>query len=119
VKTFEVQQIGNSSSYKYVIFSTSYISPLEQLNEIEPILKSFHGKVLFDLLLSNGNTTNRFIEGAYNGEKFDIGSFQVCKDIDYGIKEFTGEFYKQNNHYIQHGILSKPLQFLVRKGQLR
>lgn len=70
----------------YVAFSQSYESNIthSSLNEIEKILKSFNGTIIFDLALSNGlDASNRFISAEINeGDAegyFDRSSIKVIK----------------------------------------
>ncbi|EOD00002.1 type II toxin-antitoxin system RnlB family antitoxin [Caldisalinibacter kiritimatiensis] len=107
-----------SNIYEYVIMSTSYINPFDEREAIEKELKklNYRGKVLFDLLLKNGLNYNRYIEVIYNGERFDIQTCKPVENIDTSIKRFCTEFYRDNCHLLDNGILPKAQQFLIRKG---
>ncbi len=60
------------SRYPIVVYSTSCDSPMNHLPELENDLKEMgvKGEVLFDLLLSNGNTSDRFYKAVFNGFEF-------------------------------------------------
>ena len=65
--------------FNIIIYSVSYITPLNELKNIENELTiTFNGKykgsIIFDLLLSNGNQSDRFIKIFFNKNKFDINT---------------------------------------------
>ena len=90
MRTFEIKESDNT--YPIVIYSLSYVSPLRSLPVIEKELESYRGKVLFDLLLSNGIASNRYIEAEYDGDKFIIDSFTIVQ-VDTSIKKESLDFY--------------------------
>lgn len=119
MRTFEIRKINDLNAYSSLIFSTCYLNPLDNLCEIEEILKSQgQGKVLFDLLLSNGNTSNRFIEAVFDGEKFITSSFKIPKCIDKSIKELSSQYYKDNEQFWNSNIVSNAFKFLLKKGKV-
>lgn len=116
MKYYDIRKLNNSC-YDYLIFSTSYVNPLECVNDIESSLKeNNYSKVLFDLLLSNGNSTNRFIEATFDGRKLE--NFQTCENVDIEIKRESGRYYQDNNNLLKNSVLSRPQKFLVSKGKI-
>lgn len=119
MKSYEIKKLHNSDFYPYVIYSTSYINPLEEIEGIQDELNNqFEGTVLFDLLLSNGVSSNRFVEAEFDGQSFIYNSFRIPSTIDDFIKEISVEFYKKHPEYLKSSILPKTQRFLVRKGKL-
>ena len=108
------------TKYKLIIFSTDYISPIENLTNIEDNLKSkkYSGNIIFDLLLTNGNSCNRFIEAFFDGEKFDRRSFSVATKLSYEINRVSSEFYFNNLFVVENSRLSNPIKFLIKKKKL-
>ena len=115
-KTYYIEKI-NTGSYPCIIFSTSYVSPMDQLEIVENDLKKIGvvGNILFDLLLSHGNTPDRFYEVLFNGEKIDIDSLRRVESISDNIKQISSDFYHNHVHFLKNSILSNPQKFLIKK----
>lgn len=119
--TFELQKINQPSVYSYLILSTSYFNPLDDLDQLEEELRAslgdkFLGKILFDLLLSNGNSSNRFIEATFNGKELDYSSFKVPSDVDLQIKKLSSSYYSNNELLKDSAVVSDSFKFLLKKG---
>lgn len=101
-------------NYKYVVFATTYENPLENLTAIKKFLcaKNFKGKIIFDLLLSNGNEPNRFIESYFDGIYFDDSTFKIAK-VDNIIEEFSLNFFHNNLNLLNNSILNNIEKFLI------
>ncbi|MGZ0086851.1 type II toxin-antitoxin system RnlB family antitoxin [Caldibacillus thermoamylovorans] len=118
MKNYEIQELHNYQMYPFVVFSTSYVNPLEDIESIQEELKNrFKGKVLFDLLLSNGNSSNRYLEAEFNGFQFVPSSFKVLEKVDAFIKETTSMFYQNHPDYLANSVLPNAHQFLIKKGK--
>jgi hypothetical protein len=118
MKNYEIHK-NKIGDYPFVIFSTSYVSPIENIMDIEQELGfHFKGKVLFDLLLSNGVSSNRFVEADYDGEKFDYSSFKTLNQVGLEIKKESSEFYRTHTEFLTNSILPNAHQFLIKKGKL-
>lgn len=115
-KTYHMEKIS-AGSYPCIIFSTSYISPMDQLETVEDDLKKIGvvGNILFDLLLSHGNTPDRFYEALFNGKKIDINSLKRVESISENIKQICTDFYHNHVHFLKNSILSSPQKFLIKK----
>jgi len=107
-------------SYTYIVFSLSYMNPIDQKEEIEEDLKKrgVKGKIIFDLLLSHGNNPDRFYEASFDGEKIDEDSLKAAKSISKTIKRLSTSFYREQNQYLEGSILSTVQKFLVKRGRL-
>jgi hypothetical protein len=118
MRTYEIQKL-HDETYPYIVLSTSFNNPLDEINCIEVELKdNYIGKVIFDLLLTNGLSSNRFIEAQFDGAKFDKSSFKSIKIIDDFIKAQLIEFYKNNVQYVDKSVLSQLHKFMLKKGKL-
>lgn len=104
--------------YEWVVFSTCYRSPLEEIEEIELQLKGYKGIVLFDLLLCNGIGENRFTEGLFDGERFLYPTFKAIDMFDDEIRGFAAKYYYEHPEYLPNSILPKTYQFLIKKNRL-
>ncbi|MDR0272477.1 MAG: type II toxin-antitoxin system RnlB family antitoxin [Clostridiales bacterium] len=103
----------------YVIVATSYLRPFDDIDHIEYDLKGYdyHGGVLFDLLLCNGLSTNRYMKMDFDGEKFDYDSLVLLKNISGSTKEAIGDFFKENDSYLDDSILPNAQRYLIRCGK--
>ncbi|MCP1136296.1 type II toxin-antitoxin system RnlB family antitoxin [Paenibacillus polysaccharolyticus] len=118
---FELQKINQPSVYSFLILSTSYFNPLDDLDQLEEELRvslgeNFLGKILFDLLLTNGNSSNRFIEATFEGNAFDQSSFKVPSNVDLKIKKLSSSYYSNNELFINSVVVSDSFKFLLKKG---
>ena len=60
MKNFEISKLSNSE-YDYLIIATTYISPISTLESLQNEFKHITGKLIFDLTLINGTSSNRYI----------------------------------------------------------
>jgi hypothetical protein len=103
--------------YPYMVFATSYVNPMDQKEALEKDLKQIgvNGKILFDLLLSHGNTPDRFFEAFFNGEKISEESLKSTEAISKKIKAISIDFYHSQQHFLENSVLSKTQKFLIRR----
>lgn len=62
MKNFEVIKLNNSE-YDYMVIATTCISPISTLTDIQNELEDKSGRIIFDLTLINGTSSNRYITG--------------------------------------------------------
>lgn len=106
--------IGKNKEYALVI-GTSYESPLSALPSIEEELRSINytGDVVFDLLLSNGKASNRFVRLNFNKDSFDHNSFQVVCKVGSDLQEISKSFFRQNKELLTRGVLTDQERFSI------
>lgn len=106
MKKYRIMTYAKPKEYMSVVYSMGYESPVEYLTSIESDLKGFRpGKILFDLLLCNGYSSNRFLSAEFNGEQIDIHSFEIVP----GTSEMTSRakaFYIHYPDAIDNSVLS-------------
>ena len=108
MKNYKVQKVNNiNNKYEYIIFAINDDSPLEYLQDIEKDLakKNFKGLVLFDLLLSNGDEYNRYVEAYFDEKFFELSSFKD-PTLNQEIERISINFFKKHPEYIDKGVLS-------------
>ena len=116
IKTFQ----NKNKDVQYVIFSTFFMSPLDFLEEIEKELSmqiNEEKEVIFDLLLSNGNNSNRYGKAIYDRKKFKHGSFEsisIPKEDE--LRKFSMQYYKEHTDYVNNSILSSAQKYLINNG---
>ncbi|MBS5934615.1 MAG: type II toxin-antitoxin system RnlB family antitoxin [Clostridiales bacterium] len=116
----DYELLNINQKYKYVVIATSYVNPVDELYNIENDLRQqeFIGQVVFDLLLCNGITDNRYIEVYFNGNTFDINQSKILNDIDIETKKIIYSFYISHINMLEYSSLPKAQQFLLKKGVL-
>lgn len=92
-----------------IVFSLSYENPLDYLTLInEELLKlRFSGSIYFDLLLSNGQTSNRYIFARVKDGCVVLNSLSVKKQVPPEITKESAKFYLKSLNILQNGILSE------------
>jgi len=119
VKNFDLSILENSD-YNIMVFSTSYETPFACLDEITDNLKQNghrDSKVIFDLLLSIGNTRERFVEAYFNGESFVESSFKyVSVNKKSIIRLNSRDFYSERVFMLQNSVLNSAQKKLLSKG---
>lgn len=97
MEKFILKKLNDFSKYDYIFYSTSFDSSANDKNSILSILekeKIKEGYILLDLLLSKGNTFNRFVELYIENTR--IKKIQVSKNVDIKIKNLSFKFYFEN-----------------------
>lgn len=108
MNNLEIEKLNNSK-YAYLILLTSYTDSLMDVNEIVECLKKEEcasGKLLFDLLLVNGNSFNRFVEAYYDGTSLNPSTYEIVENIDGSIREISKSIIKRNMKYLSDSILT-------------
>ena len=118
MKNYKIQKVNNINiKYEYIIFAINDDSPLEYLQDIEKDLakKNFKGLVLFDLLLSNGDEYNRYVEAYFNGKFFELSSFKG-PTLNQEIERISINFFKKHPEFIDKGVLSSIDIFKIKES---
>jgi len=101
-----------------VVYSLGFDSPMNHICSIEKELENYGctGKVFFDLLLSNGNTTDRFYSAIFDGDKFIENSIKKVKYPPLKIQSESLAFYHSKQEYLSNSVLNKAQRFLIKKN---
>jgi RnlB antitoxin of RnlAB toxin-antitoxin system len=106
-------------AFAYVSLSLSAVGLDHYYDDIQCDLHSeIKGRILFDQLLSHGMKERRFISMYFDGEQFDISSYQVEEYITPEVEKLCSSFYLSNPEMLSCSVLTKPQQFLFKKGML-
>lgn len=99
--------------YDAIIYANSYISPIQDINEISLELSRLHieGVVLFDMLLANGDNFNRFAEVYYDGTQIHLEKMEIIEVYDKCFLNEVNCFYKQNIDLLDNSVLSLSQRF--------
>lgn len=118
MKTYKILKL--EGKLEYVVLSTSYISPLGRLNEVEAYLSKvgYVGEVLFDLLMSNGFASNRILKMDFDGKKFNRNLVTIVENLEADILKILYTFYFENPKYIDNSILPEAQKFILKRNLL-
>ena len=110
----------NNENYKAIIFAQSYETPLLYLDEISSELKE-HGmsncNIVFDMLLSSGNTSQRYVEAMFDGEQFIKTTIKhIPIDKKNTLRTISLNFFKSNSSILQSSILNSLQIKMINKG---
>ena len=104
-KHFELVHL-NSSVYRFVVFATSGINPISELQEIENELLHLCTKceILFDLLLSNGDASNRFVSGFFDGIRFRPGTFKIVRSLPKEFRQVASNHFARSKNLFSRSM---------------
>ncbi|MCR1834290.1 type II toxin-antitoxin system RnlB family antitoxin [Oceanobacillus caeni] len=98
-----------------VVVATSYVSPLSQVYAIALELKSigYQGDVIFDLVLSNGFSSNRFLRTDFDGEQLNISKIEVLPKLKSNILDELYVFFYEHPQYVKASSLPEPQKYVL------
>lgn len=120
LKHYQIQKV-DSVDFNYAVISKDWFRLDDYINEVSSDFKrkSFKGHVLFDCLLSNGNS-NRFLVAYFNGNSFDLNTFKQITQIENRLQQTIEEVYSKNISWIENNlVLSEAQKFLLKKKLLK
>ncbi|MEH2449699.1 MAG: type II toxin-antitoxin system RnlB family antitoxin [Nostoc sp.] len=115
----ELYHIERISENVVIIFCTTYINPISYLPIIEQELSkiNFNGKIIFDLLLSNGYSSNRFVKADVHEFKVNRRSMSVVdsSSLDDSLITKIHEFYKSHPYIVErnHILFDEEKYYLI------
>lgn len=105
--TFEIRY-DSSQHYPVVVYSTSYLNPLQNVDDISMELhekRNVPCDVLFDLLLSNGEEFNRFVLGHFDGQNIDYNSLKVI-NLSNEVVNIINKYYGKRLNNLNNSVLT-------------
>ena len=106
------------SKYLAVIYSASYVNPFENIADITKEIQKKYldtGFVLFDLLLSNGDSFNRFVEAYFDGREIKKDSICVVSLDDTKTLSKINSHYRGRNNELNNSVLSPSEKYKYSK----
>ncbi len=111
----------NDKLYMCIIFPTSYYDPLKDIDFLTKQLNekyTISGYVLFDFLLSTGNTSERFAKVFFD-KNFVTNTFSyITLDTNDTIRDEVSNFLKRNSFYMSYSVLTNSQRYLIEQGYL-
>lgn len=95
--------------YEAVVYATSYRNPFEEIGKIETDVTNQipnSGFILFDMLLSNGDSFNRFVEAFFDGSKIQKDTIKVV-DIEKPLINTINNFYNGKAAELDNSVLTR------------
>ena len=100
---------GKTSKYSAVIYSVSYVNPVQYLGEVTREMREQSlgtGYVLFDLLLTNGDNFNRFAEAYFDGSEIKMDTVSVVEIRDPSALKKYNAFYRGKTKELNSSVLT-------------
>lgn len=108
---------GVTEGFEYVAFSTSYLSRLSEITDLEEQLAGkFHGRVLVDNVCKMGQNSDRLLTVHFDGECFDFDSFELQVTASRPLRLMLSAFYKEHPNYVNASVLSSIQQKMILRG---
>ena len=104
----------NDELYKVIIYSNSYINPIQYWKEIsEEIQKSVNKEViiLFDMLLSNGENFNRFAKAVFDGKEIQFNTIEIINITDEKLLKKINSFYNKKIRILNNSVLTSSQKY--------
>ena len=115
-KQYNLKKISDPEC-QYIIFSVDYHRIEDYISDLSKELsrKSYSGTVMFDLLLSNGMNSDRYVKASFDGSKFLLKTMVTVDNVDERIRTLSLKFYQKKPEYLENSILSRAQKFLIRR----
>lgn len=115
MKNFEIIKL-NKSEYNYLVIATTCVSPIVTLNDVENELTDNSGKIIFDLTLINGTSSNRYISALFKNGIFNRQSFDIVKEIEPNVEHISSDFFIHHTDLVKNGTIPSALKSLLITG---
>lgn len=104
--------------FSAVVIATGPAAPQEELDQVAADLRHMHirGRVVFDLLTSNGTQTRRFFALSFDGERFPRKRFEHVEG-DAALRRASARFFAEHLDEVDLVLLTPALRHAVRVGQ--
>lgn len=124
---YHIQKLNiDETGYGYIIFSRDYYGAYSYIGSIAEDIKELEGndcnvKIIFDNLLHNGNSENRFIEMHYDN-MFNPYNASAIKFTElkksHPIRKISMEYYKSNPKLLECGTINSVQKKMILKGMV-
>lgn len=119
MKNFEILSTTNQEM-PFIVVATSYINPMGCLPEManESILEEYEGVILFDNLLSNGFSSNRFLSLDFKNGRFDYSSAKIVSTVEKEILVLVYNFFHEHPEFVEVSCLPSPHRHILKHNLL-
>lgn len=107
-----------SSDLQAAVFATGAESPMDVLVDVERELSNHKivGRVLFDLLLSNGHKANRYFVAEFDGQHFRSDGFISAMQRYETLSNLSAQVLREHVSEVDVSLLTKAMKFALKKG---
>lgn len=108
MNNYKPYQLININDHSVLVIGVDYSRFEDFAKDVKSELKQieFCGLVIIDMLLSNGNNSNRFFQLDFNDFEYDTKTL-VCIDANPDILNFSSKFFHDHIDLLENGILSQ------------
>lgn len=117
MNNYKILELSNQS-YDFLVIATSYLNPLNDMDEIGEYLQVPEANLLFDLTLLNGAKQNRYIQCKYKKNCNHLQSCTIVEDVGDEIEEISRNFLMNNYNYVKDSAIPESLKFLLKDGMI-
>lgn len=98
--------------------ATGQVLPQENLEDVAEELqrRGVSGKVVFDLLASNGSRHCRFFETGFNGRSFESRPRFTTVEPEPCVREATAQYIQEHLDGFDLSLLTPAMQFAAKRG---
>ena len=109
---------SHAPGFAAAVLAAGALNPMENLGEVGHDLQKMEvvGKVVFDLLLANGNKTHRFFVGEFDGQHFTSVRFEEAVPNYAVFSQFSAQIIREHLPEIDTALLPKAMLFALRQG---
>jgi hypothetical protein len=112
MKNYEIVKLRNEP-YDFLVIATSYISPLDSIENIIGTVGQENPNLIFDLTLINGANKNRYIEMKHSN-KGVAPKFSIVKTISPNIRTISSSFFTSHHNIVDKSVIPNSLKFLLK-----
>lgn len=120
MKRYDIKVFNRDNKDICMIFSTSYLSPLKFVADIENELSHICNQGLevgFDFFLSSGNSPERFAKAYFDGRRFVKSSFEYIKvEKNDDLRKLSVQYYKDSKEEVDFAFLNNVQKKMILSG---
>lgn len=120
MKRYDIKVFNRDNKDICMIFSTSYLSPLKFVADIENELSHIYNQgieVVFDFFLSSGNNAERFAKAYFDGRCFVKSSFDYIKiEKNDDLRKLSVQYYKDSKEEVDFAFLNNVQKKMILSG---
>lgn len=117
MKQYVVCPSPNANKYSAVVIATGTTRPHEEMERVAAELRKrgIRGRVVFDLLTTNGTRKRRFFAVEFDGREFPTLRFEKV-DGDDDLRHNSARFFVEHLDELDTALLSPAMRYAVSHG---
>lgn len=117
MKNYSLIKVDNSE-YDWIVIAISYVSPIDEVDSIIQAIRGRSTRILFDLTLINGISSNRYISLKVDNGEYSKSSFRVVQHVTSSVKDVGLSYFANNPEVVDRSVLSDTLKHCLKQGIL-